>query len=187
MKGLLLTVVVWVLISPAVQGETVPRVPTVPATITRPEVKVPRVPNITPPSITNRRVTPPSVTIPAESTTRDVVKISEIDVTTRRISEIDVTTRPTINIPKITVPSSSVNRPVVGRPSVSTNPTISLPQVTRPNISITQPSVNVPSTTRLQSGVRFNNGNLVSPEPPLPTGEGTFTFTNPNLDENTLD
>jgi hypothetical protein len=69
----------------------------------------------------------------------------------------------------------------VGRPSVSTNSTISLPQVTRPNISITQPSVNVPGTTGLQSGVRFN-GNLVNPQPPLPTGEGTFTFTNTNLD-----
>ncbi|QOV23154.1 hypothetical protein [Anabaenopsis elenkinii] len=169
MKGLLLTVVVWVLISPGVQGETVPTVPTVRDIITRPEVTVPRVPNITPPSITNRRVTPPPyVTIPKQSTTTDVV----------RISEIYVTTRPTIKIPKITVPSSSVNRPVVGRPAVSTNSIISLPQVTRPNISITQPSVNVPSTTRLQSGVRFNNGNLVSPEPPLPTGEGTFTFTN---------
>jgi hypothetical protein len=161
MKGLLLTVVVWVLISPGVQGQKVP------ATINRPNVTVPRVPNITPPSITNRRVTPPPyVTIPAERTTTDVV----------RISEIDVTTRPTINIPKITVPSSSVNRPVVGRPAVSTNSTISLPQVTRPNISISQPSVNVPRTTGLQSGVIFN-GNLVNPQPPLPTGEGTFTFT----------
>ncbi len=95
MKGLLLTVVVWVLVSPTVQGQTVP---TVPATITRPNVTVPRVPNITSPSITNRRVTPPSVTIPSESTTTDVVKISEIDVTTT----------PTINIPRVTVPSSSV-------------------------------------------------------------------------------
>ena len=163
MKRLLLTVVVWVLISPGVQGQTVP---TVPATIIRPDVTVPRVPNITSPSINNRRVTPPSVNIPAESTTRDVV----------RISEIDVTTTPTINIPRVTVPSSSVNPPVVGRPSVSTNATINLPRVTRPNISITQPSVNVPRTTGLESGVRFN-GNLVNPQPPLPTGEGTFTFS----------